>query len=125
PWVVVGDANALERAITNLLDNAAKWSPEGGTVHVELSEGTLVVSDEGHGIAPDDLPLVFDRFYRSSDARSMPGSGLGLSIVKSVAERHGGSVRAGTAPGGGAAFWFSLPGEPDSHAHSSRVSAQN
>ncbi len=110
PWWLVGDAAALERAITNLLDNAAKWSPPGETVLVTLTEGTLMVADRGPGIAPHDLPHVFERFYRSAESRGMSGSGLGLSIVRSVAERHGGLVRAGTGPGGGAGFWFSVPG---------------
>jgi two-component system sensor histidine kinase MprB len=110
PWWVLGDGAALERAVMNLLDNAAKWSPPLGTVTVDLSRGTLSVVDEGHGIAEEDLPHVFDRFYRSSESRTMPGSGLGLSIVRQVAERHGGAVRAGGAPGGGAAFWFEVPG---------------
>jgi two-component system sensor histidine kinase MprB len=112
PWWVTGDADALERAITNLLDNAAKWSPEGGVVTVTLEQGTLMVADEGPGIAPEDLPHVFERFYRSAESRGMPGSGLGLSIVRSIAERHGGDVRAGSAPGGGAAFWLTVPGQP-------------
>ncbi len=110
PWWVHGDAAALERAITNLLDNAAKWSPEGGQVTVELTHGTVCVSDQGRGISAQDLPHVFDRFYRSTESRGMPGSGLGLSIVKAVADRHGGETRAGTAAGGGAAFWFHVPG---------------
>ncbi|MFL6106481.1 MAG: sensor histidine kinase [Marmoricola sp.] len=112
PWWVTGDPDSLERAITNLLDNAAKWSPPGETVLVTLSQGTLMVADRGPGISPQDLPHVFERFYRSAESRSMPGSGLGLSIVRSVAERHGGIVRAGTGPGGGAGFWLSLPGQP-------------
>ena len=112
PWWVTGDADALERAITNLLDNAAKWSPEGGVVRVTLEHGTLMVADQGPGIAPADLPHVFERFYRSAESRGMPGSGLGLSIVRSVAERHGGTVRAGSSPGGGAAFWLTVPGQP-------------
>ena len=111
PWWVVGEAAALERAITNLLDNAAKWSPPGETVLVTLNEGTLMVADRGPGIAAHDLPHVFERFYRSAESRGMSGSGLGLSIVRSVAERHGGIVRAGTGPGGGAGFWLSIPGQ--------------
>jgi two-component system sensor histidine kinase MprB len=113
PWWVVGDGHALERAVTNLLDNAAKWSPPLGTVTVRLRAGTLEVLDQGRGIAEEDLPHVFERFYRSADARTMPGSGLGLAIVAKVAEAHGGRVRAGRAPGGGAAFWFFVPGRPD------------
>ena len=113
PWWVVGDAAALERAVTNLLDNAAKWSPPLGTVTVTLAGGVLAVADQGHGIADEDLPHVFDRFYRSSEARTMPGSGLGLSIVRQVAERHGGSVTVARAPSGGAEFRLSLPGSPE------------
>ncbi|MCW2786622.1 MAG: histidine kinase [Marmoricola sp.] len=112
PWWVTGDAAALERAITNLLDNAAKWSPPGGTVMVTLLQGTLMVADNGPGISPKDLPHVFDRFYRSAESRGMTGSGLGLSIVRSIVERHGGIIRAGRGPGGGAGFWLSLPGQP-------------
>ena len=110
PWWVTGDETALERAITNLLDNAAKWSPEHGTVTVRLAEGTLLVADQGKGIPAEDQPHVFERFYRSADSRGMPGSGLGLSIVHAVAERHGGEVSAGTGPEGGAALRLSLPG---------------
>ena len=74
--------------------------------------GSLIVDDSGQGIAPADLPHVFDRFYRSEESRAMPGSGLGLSIVRQVAERHSGTVAAGTAPGGGARLTLSLPGQP-------------
>ncbi len=110
-WWLTGDAAALERAVTNLLDNAAKWSPPLGTVAVRLERGVLRVADEGHGIPAEDLPHVFDRFYRSTESRGLPGSGLGLSIVRQIVERHGGSVRAGRAePEGGAAFWLELPG---------------
>jgi two-component system sensor histidine kinase MprB len=110
PWWVVGEAAGLERAITNLLDNAAKWSPEDGTVRVSLHQGLLRVDDEGPGIAKEDLPHVFDRFYRSAESRSMPGSGLGLSIVRQVVERHSGTVTAGRAPGRGARMELWLPG---------------
>jgi two-component system sensor histidine kinase MprB len=110
PWWVTGESAALERAVTNLLDNAAKWSPPLGVVTVALVDGVLSVSDQGHGIAEEDLPHVFDRFYRSKESRTMPGSGLGLSIVRQVAERHGGSVRAGRGATGGAGFWFTVPG---------------
>lgn len=113
PWWVTGEPAALERAVTNLLDNAAKWSPPLGVVTVRLDDGTLLVADEGSGIAEEDLPHVFDRFYRSPESRSMPGSGLGLAIVRQVAERHGGTVRAGAAHTGGAAFWLTLPGSPE------------
>jgi two-component system sensor histidine kinase MprB len=110
PWYVEGDAAALERALTNLLDNAAKWSPPGGTVRAALQLGVVTVDDEGPGIAEADLPHVFERFYRSSDARAMPGSGLGLSIVAQVAERHAGTVDAGASPSGGTRLTLRLPG---------------
>src|SRR5262249_58968912 len=97
-----GTADQLERAISNLLDNAAKWSPDGGVVEVRLRGGELSVRDHGPGIADEDRPHVFDRFYRSAAARGRPGSGLGLAIRRQVAERHGGSVAADDAPGGGA-----------------------
>ena len=108
-WMVFGEPQLLERAVTNLLDNAAKWSPADGTVHVRLTDGTLTVTDEGPGIDPADLPHIFDRFYRSSEARTLPGSGLGLSIVKRAAERHGGTVDVESAPGGGTTFTLTLP----------------
>lgn len=115
PWWVTGEPAALERAVTNLLDNAAKWSPPLGVVTVHLHHGTLLVSDEGNGIAEQDLPHVFDRFYRSPESRSMPGSGLGLAIVRQIVERHGGTVSAGAARSGGAAFAVTVPGasEPE------------
>jgi two-component system sensor histidine kinase MprB len=101
PCVVVGQADRLGTAVRNLLDNAAKFGSPDGPVEVRLRGGELTVRDRGPGIAPDDLPQVFDRFYRASSARAVPGSGLGLSIVRQVAERHGGSVEAQAAPGGG------------------------
>ena len=110
PWYVEGDAAALERALTNLLDNAAKWSPPSGTVTVALHGGAVTVDDEGPGIADEDLPHVFERFYRSAESRAMPGSGLGLSIVAQVAERHAGTVEAGRSPSGGTRMTFRLPG---------------
>jgi two-component system sensor histidine kinase MprB len=112
PWALQGDAAALERAVTNVLDNAAKWSPVEGIVTVRLVDGTLTVSDQGPGIAEEDLPHVFDRFYRSLSSRSMPGSGLGLSIVRQVVERHGGTVSARTGPTGGALLTVTFPSSP-------------
>ena len=99
--VVHGVPTTIERAVTNLLDNAAKWSPPGATVDVTVREGRLAVRDHGPGIADEDLPYVFDRFYRARSARGMPGSGLGLAIVRQVAEAHGGEVVAEPAEGGG------------------------
>ena len=98
---MVGQPASLERAITNLLDNAAKWSPAGSPVEVALHGGELTVRDHGPGIAAEDVPHVFERFYRATSARSMPGSGLGLAIVHQVAESHHGTITAEAAPGGG------------------------
>jgi two-component system sensor histidine kinase MprB len=112
PWEVLGQPAALERAVTNLLDNAAKWSPEGGTVTVRLTGGTLTVADQGPGIPAEDLPHVFERFYRSLEARALPGSGLGLAIVDQTVRRHGGAVGAGRGPSGGTVITMTLPGQP-------------
>ena len=101
PATVAGVPVTLERAVGNLLDNAAKWSPAGGEVEVAVRGGRLIVRDHGPGIADEDLPYVFDRFYRARSARGMPGSGLGLAIVRQVAEAHGGEVVAEPADGGG------------------------
>ncbi|HEV8229270.1 MAG TPA: HAMP domain-containing sensor histidine kinase [Candidatus Limnocylindria bacterium] len=98
----------IARAVTNLLDNAGKWSPAGGVVEVAVRDGEVSVRDHGPGIAPEDAPHVFDRFWRASNARELPGSGLGLSIVKQVAEAHGGSVTLEPASGGGARFRLRL-----------------
>nr|WP_313676304.1 HAMP domain-containing sensor histidine kinase [Mycolicibacterium sp.] len=120
-WQIHGDAAGLSRAVLNLLDNAAKWSPPGGTVGVRLrrvdaAQAELIVSDQGPGIAPDERDLVFERFYRSTSARAMPGSGLGLAIVKQIVVRHGGAIRIGeTSPGSeppGTTFYVLLPGTP-------------
>ncbi len=110
PWQVVGEAPALERAVTNLLDNAAKWSPDDGLVTVRLSDGVLTVDDQGSGIAEADRSRIFDRFWRSDDARTLPGSGLGLAIVRQVAERHSGSVEATENASGGARLVLRMPG---------------
>jgi two-component system sensor histidine kinase MprB len=110
PWSVVGEPTALERAVMNLLDNAAKWSPPDGTVRVRLTEGVLTVDDEGPGIAEADRPHVFERFWRSEESRSMPGSGLGLAIVAQVVDRHSGTVSVGSSPTGGARLTVQLPG---------------
>jgi two-component system sensor histidine kinase MprB len=108
PTVVRGTPARLDRAIGNLLDNAAKWSPPDGVVELTVADGAVEVRDHGSGIPPEDLPFVFDRFYRSAAGRSMPGSGLGLAIVRQVAESHGGTVTAENADGGGARFTLRL-----------------
>jgi two-component system sensor histidine kinase MprB len=114
PTLVTGARGRLDRAVANLLDNAAKWSPPDGTVDVRLRGGELIVRDQGPGIAAEDLPHVFDRFYRATAARGRAGSGLGLAIVRAVAERHGGGVTAEPAPGGGALLRLALPVSSDS-----------
>jgi two-component system sensor histidine kinase MprB len=126
-FVLYGDAAALERAVINLLDNAAKWSPRPGVVRTRLfrevmtgdlgngsvrNAAVLQIRDQGSGIQPTDLPHVFDRFYRSADARALPGSGLGLAIVRQAVERHGGTVEAAAADpsfGGGTVLTVRLP----------------
>lgn len=106
---VIGEPDNLERAILNLLDNAVKFSPENGTIRVRLKGEKLTIEDQGPGIAEEDLPHVFDRFYRSQQARNTPGSGLGLSIVAQTIKAHGGWVRVGHSPLGGAMFTMRLP----------------
>ncbi|WP_218005162.1 sensor histidine kinase [Actinomadura macra] len=113
PWYVMGDPASLERAVVNLLDNAVKFSPPGGTVEVGLKAGELTVRDHGPGIPAEDLPHVFERFWRSPSARSLPGSGLGLSIVARVVEECGGRVDLDPATGGGTLARVRLPGTPD------------
>jgi two-component system sensor histidine kinase MprB len=110
PWWIKGDAPALSRAVTNLLDNAVKWSPPDATVIVQLHEGVLSVADSGPGIDPEDQPHIFDRFYRADGARSQPGSGLGLAIVAQAVAQHGGSISVGESPTGGARFDVAIPG---------------
>ncbi len=114
PWYVRGEAAALERAVVNVLDNAVKFSPPGGIVRVALRAGELTVRDHGPGIPTEDLPHVFERFWRSPSARSLPGSGLGLSIVARTAQRAGGSaeLRAPSDGGPGTEALLRLPGAP-------------
>jgi two-component system sensor histidine kinase MprB len=112
PCLVRAAPARLDRAIANLLDNAVKWNPSSppvGPIEVSVRAGTVTVRDHGPGIAPEDLPRVFDRFYRAPAARGRPGSGLGLAIVRQTAEAHGGAVHAANAPGGGARLTLELP----------------
>ncbi len=109
PTQVSGAHGRVSRAVANLIDNAAKWSPSGAAVDVQVRHGHVEVRDRGPGIAPGDLPHIFDRFYRSPTARNMLGSGLGLAIVKQVAESHGATVTAGRSPDGGAVFVLQFP----------------
>jgi two-component system sensor histidine kinase MprB len=114
PTLVRGDPARISRAVSNLLDNARKWSPPGAAVELELRNGTLSIRDHGPGFDEHDLPHVFDRFYRAAGARGAPGSGLGLAIVRQAAESHGGQVEAANAPDGGAIvrIGFGPPLEP-------------
>ena len=109
PASASGRAQAIERAVTNLLDNAAKFSPDGTVIEVGVQGGRVEVRDHGAGIPDTDLGRVFDRFYRTDSARSRPGSGLGLAIVRQVAERHHGTVFAANDPDGGAVVGFTVP----------------
>jgi two-component system sensor histidine kinase MprB len=109
PVLVDGVPNRLERAVNNLLDNAARHSPAGGTVEVDVDADGVRVRDHGSGVAEADLPHVFDRFFRGANVRGQQGSGLGLAIVRQVTEQHGGSVSAANAPDGGAVFTVRLP----------------
>jgi two-component system sensor histidine kinase MprB len=112
PGAVRAQPALLERAVLNILDNAVKWNPPAGPVEVWLQRGgcwTLDVHDHGPGIAPEDLPHVFNRFYRAASARSMPGSGLGLAIVAQVVASHGGTVQASVPPEGGTLVHVELP----------------
>ena len=100
--MINNSADRVSRAVTNVIDNARKWSPPDGTVEIALRDGVLTVRDHGPGFRADDLAHVFERFYRSDDARRMSGSGLGLAIVKQAAEAHGGFATVTNAPDGGA-----------------------
>ncbi|MCZ4120880.1 HAMP domain-containing sensor histidine kinase [Streptomyces sp. H39-S7] len=110
PWYVRAEPVALERAVVNLLDNAVKFSPPAGSVEVRLDHGVLTVRDHGPGIPDDELPHVFERFWRSPSARSLPGSGLGLSIVARTVQQSGGEVSLRPAGGGGTVATVRLPG---------------
>ncbi|MBB2943950.1 two-component system sensor histidine kinase MprB [Actinoplanes lutulentus] len=117
PVTVLGRPGELERMAVNILDNAAKWSPPAGTVTIRLTPDgpglcRLTVTDTGPGISPEDLPHVFDRFYRAAAARSMPGSGLGLAIVAQTAAQHGGSATAAPHTPHGTEITVRLPGTP-------------
>ncbi|MEU5954805.1 HAMP domain-containing sensor histidine kinase [Streptomyces sp. NPDC047525] len=112
PWYVRAEPAALERATVNILDNAVKFGPPGSTVEVALKDGALTVRDHGPGIPDDELPHVFDRFWRSPSARSLPGSGLGLSIVARTVHQSGGQVALEHAQGGGTVATVRLPGAP-------------
>jgi two-component system, OmpR family, sensor histidine kinase MprB len=123
PTLVRGEPERIQRAVSNLVDNAVKWSPEGGTVEVDVAGGELTVRDHGPGFGEADLPHVFDRFYRATGARSLPGSGLGLAIVRQTAESHGGEAHASNAPGGGALLRVSFGPTVRAQARATRAAA--
>jgi two-component system sensor histidine kinase MprB len=108
PTKVRADSVLLERAVSNLLDNAVKYSPAGAPIEVIVREGQVVVADHGPGVADEDLPRIFDRFYRAAASRSKPGAGLGLAIVREAAEAHGGKASVESSPKG-ARFTLTLP----------------
>jgi two-component system sensor histidine kinase MprB len=110
PVIVAGVPDRLGRAINNLLDNAARHSPPEGVVEITVDDNGVRVRDHGSGVQEEDLPYVFDRFYRGASSRGRQGSGLGLAIVRQVAEQHKGSVAVENAPDGGAVFTMHLPG---------------
>ena len=110
--VLDGSAERLRVAFKNLLDNAAKFGPPTGPVEVRLTGGQFTVRDYGPGIADEDLPFIFDRFYRALSSRTAPGSGLGLAVVREIVVWHGGTVAAESAPGGGTVIRLNLPCYP-------------
>ncbi len=107
-----GVAERLERAVNNLLDNASRHSPPRGTIEVHAGPDGVTVRDHGSGVAEEDLPYLFDRFYRGTNSRGRQGSGLGLAIVRQVTEQHGGHASVANAPDGGAVFTLELPASP-------------
>jgi len=125
PTLVTAVPARLERAVSNLIDNAIKYSPAGQPIHIDLHGTELSVRDHGPGISGKDLPHIFDRFYRGADARGKPGSGLGLAIVRQVAAQQGGTIAAEAAPGGGTLMRLRLPGaEPAELAESDLAIAE-
>ena len=110
---VYGHSDGITKAISNLISNAIKWGPIGSDVWVTCDNGVVTVRDEGPGVSPEDVPHIFDRFYRSSAARSLPGSGLGLAIVAQAIDADGGSVSISNSESGGAEFVISLPQHDD------------
>jgi two-component system sensor histidine kinase MprB len=125
PCLIRAVPGKLDRAVGNLLDNAAKWSAPGGEIEVRVHAGEVTVRDHGPGIEDEDLPFVFDRFYRARSARGLPGSGLGLAIVRRVAESHGGEVWAERPAGGGARFRLRIPVITEPFAEAKEPAAQS
>lgn len=113
PLMISGDKNRLQRVAANLLDNAIKYTPDGGTVRLDCravpAGAEVEISDTGIGIEPEELPRIFDRFYRSEKSRSSCGNGLGLSLAQSIIQSHGGWITAQSSPGQGSVFKLFLP----------------
>jgi signal transduction histidine kinase len=112
---ISGDARMVQRLIANLIDNALKYTPAGGSVDIAVSPnaggGTVItVQDTGIGISPEDLPRIFERFYRCDQSRSVAGTGLGLSLARAIARAHGGEITVTSRPGAGSVFRVTLPG---------------
>ncbi len=109
PYTVDGNSARIAKMVSNLIDNAAKFAPDGGVVNVNLAGNVLTVSDNGPGIDEADLPRIFERFYRSPHSRGTSGSGLGLAMAQQIAHAHGASISAGNTRDGGALFTVHLP----------------
>jgi signal transduction histidine kinase len=113
---VIADLKMIQRTVTNLLDNAIKYTPAPGRIDIRLfhdskNDGTVVLSiqDSGVGIHPDDLPKIFDRFFRCDQSRATGGSGLGLSLAQAIARAHGGRIHVESVLGEGSTFTLTLP----------------
>jgi len=109
-----GDKRMIQRMVANLLDNAIRYTPEGGTVQVSVEPNqqnhvAVVIQDTGIGISNEDLPHVFERFYRCEPSRSLAGTGLGLSLALAIAKAHGGNINVGSTLGKGSTFTITLP----------------
>jgi signal transduction histidine kinase len=111
--MVSGDISRLQRVVANLLDNAIKYTPAGGSITISVKEGQeeaiVTVSDSGIGIDKGSLPRIFERFYRGDESRSTPGNGLGLSLVGALVHAHGGEIQVKSSPGKGSTFTVVLP----------------
>jgi signal transduction histidine kinase len=121
--IVSGDARMLQRMLANLVDNAVKYTPPGGAVEISLSESekkdvTIAIRDTGIGISENDLPHVFERFYRCDRSRSQPGTGLGLSLARAIARAHGGDITVTSALDRGSTFTVRLPQVPGQNSKS-------
>jgi signal transduction histidine kinase len=122
---VIGDTRLIQRMLSNLLDNAIKYTPSGGSVNVSLSEDdaqvVVSVKDTGCGISPDDLPRIFERFYRCDQSRSQAGIGLGLSLARAIARAHGGDITATSTLNQGSTFTVTLPKNAKRREHGASI----